>query len=362
MNTRNHIIIVALSTCILASCSGNHPVDLTGAEATKTARGKPQFAQVTERSLSGTVRLPGQLKPFEEVSIYAKVNGFVKSVYVDRGTVVRKGQVLARLEAPEMQGQVQTATSKYVQAQESATASREKYQRLKEAAKEPGAVAQLELDNALARMRADEAAVQSEKSSLSSVSSVSDYLTITAPFDGIIVQRNVSPGALAGSGKSGDQPLFVLQQASRLRLEVMIPEAYVDKVDLAHTLDYTFNAIPGQVFHGSISRSAAALGNMRSMAIEIDVPNVQRALKAGMYAEVKIPLLSDTKTLIVPASAIVRSTERMYVVVADGGKAHLVDVKEGMKTGDSTEVFGGLRSGQAVLLHATDEVKEGASL
>ena len=354
-----YIIPVTVCICLLASCSGNnHPVDLTKSDHAK--KNKPAAtATVEETSLSGTVQLPGQLKPFEEVNIYAKVNGFVRQVYVDRGTIVHKGQVLARLEAPEMSAQIGTANSKLLQVQENAAASREKYRRLSEAAKEAGSVAPLELDNALSRMKADEAAVQSEKSSLSAVNNINDYLTITAPFDGVIVQRNVSAGALVGSGKGGDLPLFVLQQSQKLRLEVMIPEAYVDKVDLNHDVSFVFTAMPGKEEKARISRSSNTLSNMRSEAIEIDVRNPAGTLKPGMYGEVKIPLLSDVKSLLVPSSAIVRSTERMYVVLVKEGKAQLIDVKEGMKSGDLTEVLGNLQKGDQVQLNATDEVRNG---
>src|SRR5690606_31571524 len=137
---------------------------------------------------------------------YGKVNGFVNDVLVDRGSEVRKGQVLVTLDAPELRSQLQSAMSKFVQAQENAAASKEKYWRLKEAAKEQGAVAPLDLDIALSRMKADEAIVNSEKSNVESMSNIENYLTITAPFTGIIVQRNISAGALVGPGsKSNDQ-------------------------------------------------------------------------------------------------------------------------------------------------------------
>lgn len=356
------ISVLLVTACLFAACTGKeHPVDLVSGKKEKN-NNTHVFATVIPRPLAGDVRLPGQLRPYEEVSIYSKVNGFVQHIYADRGSMVHKGQILARLEAPEMQAQVQTANSKYAQMTEAAAAGRERYRRLKEAATEPGAVSQLDLDNALARMKADEAAMQSEKANVSSANSINSYLTITAPFDGVIVQRNVSEGALVGSGKTGDQPLFILQETSQLRLEVMIPEAYVDKVDLGHAVQFSLTAAPGKTFTGKISRTANALGSMRSEAVEIDVPNVNQTLKAGMYAEVSIPLRSASASLVVPSSAVIRSTEHMYVITDQQGKAHLEDVKEGMKSGDSTEVFGHLPEGTKVLLHATDEIREGDPL
>ncbi|WP_295672153.1 efflux RND transporter periplasmic adaptor subunit [uncultured Mucilaginibacter sp.] len=351
-------IILAGITGLFAACSGGEkPVDLTAGN--KQAVNKYQLGTIAEKALSSVARLPGQLNPYNEVNLFPKVNGFVKNLYVDRGSIVKKGQLLVTLEAPELESQLQAANSRYLQAQEIAQASREKYQRLKEASIEPGSVSPLDLDNAVSKMKADEAMAQSERSNVASVRTIQSYLNIYAPFDGIIVQRNVSPGALVSPGKATDQPMLVLQDISKLRLEVFIPEDFVDKVDLNQPVTFTFNAMPGLQQNAKISRSANALGSMRSEAIEIDVLNKNRLLKPGMYAEVKIPMVSGAKSLLVPNSAIVRSTEREYVVVVRNGKANLADIKEGLISNDSTEVFGSLKADDKILLHASDEIKQG---
>jgi len=359
MKYRSYLLIAAIG--LLAACAGNQkPVDLT-ASAKQTAN-KYQFGHVTEKALSSSAKLPGRLVPFNEVNLFPKVNGFVKQLYVDRGSVVKKGQLLVVLEAPEMESQLQAANSRYVQAQENAEASKEKYQRLKNAAMEPGSVSPLDLDNANAKMKADAAMVQSEKSNVESVKTMGEYLRIYAPFDGTIIQRNISPGALVAPGKTTDQPMLVLQDNYKMRLTVDIPEDYVDKVDLKQPVTFTFNALPGKKETAKISRSANSLGSMQQEAIEIDVTNKNGQLKPGMYAEVWIPMLSGAKSLLVPNSAIVRSTEREYVVVVRGGKANLIDIKEGLISNDSTEVFGDLKADDEVVLHASDEIKQGDEL
>jgi membrane fusion protein (multidrug efflux system) len=212
-------IILIGSICLLAACSGNEkPVDMTNATSKKSK--KYDTGTITEEALSSMVRLPGQLKPFNEVNLFPKINGFVKTVYVDRGTLVHKGQLLITLEAPEMESQLQAAKSRYLQAMDNAVASKEKYQRLKEAAQEPGSVSLLDLDNAMSKMKADEAMSRAEQSNVSSVRTLQDYLNIRAPFDGMIVQRNVSPGALVAPGKGTDQPMLILQDIRKMRLEV----------------------------------------------------------------------------------------------------------------------------------------------
>jgi len=354
MKYRICLILICL---FFAACGGNQkPVDLTA--QTKQSN-KYQYGTVSEKILSTSAQLPGQLVPFNEVNIFPKVNGFVKQLFVDRGSIVKKGQLLVVLEAPEMESQLAAASSQYDQAKENAEASKEKYARLKEAAQEPGSVSPLDLDNAQAKMKADQAMVQAQASNVQSVRTMNSYLTITAPFDGMIIQRNVSPGALVAPGKATDQPMFILQDIHKMRLTVSIPEDYVDKVDLSKPVSFVFNAMPGQTETAKISRSANSLGSLQQEAIEIDVENKDGQLKPGMYAEVSIPLLSGAKSLLVPNTAIIRSTEHEYVIKDSLGKASLVNIKEGLASNDSTEVFGNLKPNNKILIHASDEIKQG---
>ena len=222
MKYNSYLLIAA--TALFAACSGNQkPVDLTGQSTNSKSAGKYEFGVVSEKALSSSASLPGQIVPFNEVNLFPKVNGFVKQLFVDRGSLVRKGQLLMVLEAPEMEAQLQSANSRYMQAQENAQASKEKYERLKEAAKEPGSVSPLELDNASSKMKADMAVAQSEHSNVEAVRTMQGYLRIYAPFDGMIVQRNVSPGALVAPGKETDQPMLIIQDVNKRRLTVYIP-------------------------------------------------------------------------------------------------------------------------------------------
>lgn len=342
---------------ILTGCSGSqHPVDLSGAD-TKTQ--KLELGTIVERNLNGYVRLPGVLKPFDEVNIFPKVSGFIKEILVDRGSFVKKGQLLIRLEAPELLSAVEAANSKYVQSQETALASKEKYDRLKDAAHESGAVSPIDLDNALSKMKADAAISMAEHSNLNAERTMQSYLDVRAPFEGMITQRNVSNGALVGSAETRDQPLLVLQNLQKLRLEVYIPESYVDKVDLTQEVSYVLNALPGKILKAKISRSSNALGLMHAEAIEVDVINHGDQFKPGMYGEVKIPLTSNATSLVVPDNAIVKSTEREFIATVKNGRTALINIKEGLSSHDSTEVFGNIHAYDKIVLHANDELKEG---
>lgn len=351
-------IFTALLIYTLTGCGNNQkPKDLT--EANSNEKNTYETGAITEKSLSSYVRLPGKLHPYNEVNIFPRVNGFVKSIHVDRGSSVKAGQLLISLEAPEMESQFQAANSRYLQAQETANASREKYNRLKQASAEPGSVSPLDLDNAMSRMKSDLAIANSEKSNVQSVKTMQGYLEIYAPFEGTIVQRNISPGALVSPGKASDQPMLILQDIRKLRLEVAIPENYVDKVDLEKEVTFAFNALPGKNYAAKISRVSNALGDMRSEAIEIDVINKSGKLKPGMYGEVTIPMLSGAKSLLVPNTAIVQTTERKYVIVVKNRIAKFVDIKEGMSDENATEVFGALAAADTIILKAGNEIQDG---
>jgi len=350
---------IMLIACISACTSKESPKDFSGKSA--ALNGGYDIGTITQKGLASEVRLPGQLKPFDEVAIYPKANGFVKKVYVDRGSEVKKGQLLIELEAPEVESQLKAAQAQFLQAQEVARASEDKYRRLKDAAKEAGAVSSLDLDNALSKMRGDQAVAVSQKANVTSVRSMRGYLTIRAPFDGVVIQRNVSAGALSGASTSS-QPMLILQHLQKLRLEVYIPEAYVEKVNLKESVYVSFTAIPGLNRKAMISRSANSLGDGRSEAIEIDINNTDLVLKPGMYGEVKIPLMTAAQSLLVPNHTIVRSTENQYVIKVVNNKAVITPVKEGLVGTDSTEIVGDIKPEDKIILHATDEIKDGTAI
>ena len=319
-----------------------------------------QFVTLSPQHITGTVRLPGMLEPFEFVQIYPKVNGFVKNVFADRGSIVKKGQVLLTLEAPEIEENVSSAKLKYEEANANYVTSKDKYERLLRTSRIPGTVSAFDLNAARSKTLADSATVQAEWADYNARKDIYSYLTITAPFDGVITERNIHPGALVGPG-SGSQPMLVLQQQSKLRLVVNIPEQYTAQVNSADIVHYQITALPGQDFTGKIARSSGSLNDSyRSETIELDVENTRnRLFKAGMYAEVIMPVNGDANAFIVPKSAVVTTTEHKYVVAVENGQARWIDVSEGTQSGDSTEVFGALHNGNLLVANATYQIKQG---
>jgi membrane fusion protein (multidrug efflux system) len=360
-----NIIIIAVSLFI-TSCSGKQkPVDLTAKnESAKdsSAQKKTDLATVVQKTFSSYLQLPGELSAFESVDIFPKVSGYIKDVFVDRGSVVKKGQLLMTLDAPEINQQVQTGRSNFAKANEMYLISKDRYERLLQTSKTPGTVSPFDLESAKSKMASDAANVEAEKSTVTGLGQMRDYLQVRAPFSGIITERNIHPGALIGPNtKNGDKPMLSLQQADHLRLVVNIPETIVSSINKQNKVEFKLNAYPGKTFYAIVSRRAGVINeNVRSEAIEFDVPSNGGEIKPGMYAEVKIPVKSSNRSYVVPASAIVHSTKGVYLVAVDGEKkTRFINIQEGMNAKDSTEVFGEMRGIALVLKHPSTEIEEG---
>jgi membrane fusion protein (multidrug efflux system) len=359
----------------MAACSSAASEEKKTAKEPETQ--KVAIAEVQTMRPSKEIMLPGELKPWNRVSLYAKVKGFIRDVRVDRGSQVRKGQVLAVLDAPEVlselslaQAQMQSQEAALIEQNARLRASRLTYQRLVQTSKVEGAVSLHELDQAQARMQADSATVavatgniQAGRSNYQTKKELRQYLTITAPFDGVITERNVSAGALVGAGDSNSKPLFVLEDSRTLRLTVAIPETYANQLANKSAVSFTVNAIPEQQFNARLARSAQSLVEAnRSMLAEFDFDNKANQLKSGMYAEVKMPMERTASTLFVPKTAVVSSSEKTFVIRVTNNKAEWVSVEKGNTLDSLVEVFGGLKAGEPIVKIASEEIRDGQAV
>jgi len=346
------------------------------AATTVLAQPAVEVVRVVAKSVDRQVKLPGEFQPYLAVPIYAKVAGFVKAMNVDRGSAVHEGQVLATLEAPEMQSQVVEAQSKAqaieLQRAEAAAklaAAQSTYDRLKAASATPGVVAendvvvaQKTVEAAQALVRSFDDSIKAAQAQVQAVKDLQQYLTIKAPFAGIITERNVHPGALVGPGSSAP-PLLRLHQISRLRLVVAVPEALVGATVKGARVAFMVPAFPGETFYGVLNLMAHDLDEKtRSMAVELDVKNPDLRLSPGMYPEVQWPVRRPQPSLLVPPTSIVTTTERTFVIRVDSGVAHWVNVSRGARVGDLIEVFGALKDGDTIVRRGTDEIREGAKV
>src|SRR6266508_421047 len=316
-----------------------------------------EVVRVTSKDVERQIKLPGEFQPYLAVSIYAKLAGFVKRVAVGRGSTVRQGHVLVTIEAPEMQAQIVEAKL---------AAAQSPHDRLKAASATPGVVgendvivAQKTAEAALALVRSYEDSIKAAQAQVQSVKDLEQYLTLKAPFDGIITERNVHPGALVGPG-TGSTPLLRLHQVSRLRLVVAVPEALVGAMVKGARVPFSVPAYPGETFYGVASLIAHNLEEKtRTMPVELDVRNADLRLGAGMYPEVQWPVRRPQPSLLVPPTSIVTTTERMFVIRVNNGMAQWVNVGRGARVGDLIEVFGALKDGDTVVRRGTDEIREG---
>jgi RND family efflux transporter MFP subunit len=341
-------------------------------------RGQVETARVVSSSIQRKFQLTGEFLPFQSVSIFARVTGYVENVQVDRGSIVKKGQLLAILSAPEMAAQLAEAESKVqaieaqrVEAEAKLVGQQSTFERLKAASATPGAVAGNEVVLAEKAVSAGRALVgsfeSSKRAAQAAVKAIMDlqaYLQITAPFDGVITDRLVHPGALVGPGAgAGAGPLLKLEQNSRLRLVVAVPEADVAGISPSGKVPFTVPAFPGETFYGTVARIPRTIDpKTRTMAVELDVMNAKGHLAPGMYPDVAWPVKKAKPSLLVPPSAVVTTTERTFVIRVKDGRAQWVDVKKGGGAGELVEIFGDISPEDQIIKRASDEIREGSAL
>ncbi|MDQ1410231.1 MAG: hypothetical protein QOJ41_1966, partial [Acidobacteriaceae bacterium] len=280
-------VIVALALAVfLCGCDGD----------SKQAANKPaepeaqtvEVAPVASQKLATVFTLPAQLVPFQTVDIYPKVTGFMELIRVDRGSRVRKGELLIRLSAPELVAQraqaefaLRAAQSQLTTVQAKLTSDKATYLHMASAAQTPGVVAENDVMVASQTATADQGQVQSAENNvavarevLRSVTQLESYLNIYAPFDGVVTTRNLHPGALVGpaSGPSGAMPIVQIVDTTHLRLVVPVPEAYVGEMQVGQQVAFTVPAHPGETFHAPITRISHDVNlNTRTMPVELDV-------------------------------------------------------------------------------------------
>ncbi len=332
-----------------------------------------EVVNVVAQKLERTIHLPGELLPYEAVALYPKVTGFVERLEVDRGSRVRQGQLLAQMTAPELASQhteaeakLQAVRAQKAEAEAKLVSDESTFQRLKAASATPGVVAGNDLEVAQKTVEAGRARVQalqnSEKAARAAVQSVQEmerYLRIAAPFDGVITERNVHPGSLVGpSWAPGAVPMLKIEQVSRLRLVVAVPEIEVAGISAGSRVNFTVPAHPGETFRGVIQRISHSLdAKTRTMPVELDVRNPSGRLAPGMFPEVVWPVRRPNPTLFVPPSAVVTTTERTFVIRVRGGKTEWVNVRRGASAGNLVEVFGDLHAGDQIVRRGTDELR-----
>jgi RND family efflux transporter MFP subunit len=350
---------VALACLLLAACGQKAPTPAPAATGPLAVEVVP----VKSELLSTKLALPAQLLPYESVDLYPKVAGFIEDIRVDRGSQVRKGDLLVRLSAPELSAQQQQAAAGQAAAEAKLASDRATYDRLANASKTPGAVALNDLNVAKQLVASDTAQVQATAKAVQAARDMGGYLAIRAPFDGVITTRNLHPGALVGPAASGGQPILQLVTNHRLRLTVAVPEDSVQAAKVGRDITFTTPSLPGQTFQSRIARMANAVDpRTRTVTMEADVDNADGRLQPGAFATVEWAIQRPEPTLRVPPTAVANDQERTFVIKVEGGAAHWVDVRTGMTVDGTIEVFGALQPGDQVVRRGSDAIKDGSAV
>ncbi|WP_316810932.1 efflux RND transporter periplasmic adaptor subunit [Pedobacter heparinus] len=347
--------IALLSTII--GCSAN-----TEKNAVKTEQAVAIATfKLKKDKLNTTLQLPGELSAYQQVDLYAKISSFIKTLKVDIGSQVVKGQLLMTLEAPETNSQLAAAQSRLKSQEALYTASKANYDRLYETSKTPGTISKNDLDQATARRNSDLAQFEAAKAARKEVAAIRDYLEIRAPFSGIITARNVNLGAYVGpSGKGSEFPLLTLQEQKNLRLAVSIPEMYTGYLKTGDQVSFTVKSVPDQVFIAKVKRMSGALDlRLRSEKVEMDVPNMSKKLLPGMIAEVHIPLPAAASTFVIPRGSLLETAEGIYVLKSQNNKIEKVPVKKGRESEDKIEIFGNLKADDLLVAKPNEEIRTG---
>ncbi len=332
-----------------------------------------ELVPVISKTISRIIELPGEFQAFQSVQIHARVRGYVERVAVDRGSVVKRGDVLAELTAPEMQAQiaeaeskVQAAESERLQAVAQLAGAQSTSDRLKQAAETPGAIAGNELIQAQKQVEAAQALVESKQQASRAAEAVvrarkalEAYLRIEAPFDGVVTERLVHPGALVGIERRSVAAI----NSGRLPFA---PGGCPARRRCGRHCHGRESGVPRSRLPGShVCGDRGADPRMRStrktrtMAVELDVFNRDGSLSPGMYPAVQWPIRGSKPLLLVPKTSVVTTTERTFVIRDRNGRAEWVDVRKGNPEGDLIAVAGDLKLGDMVVRRANDEIREG---
>lgn len=393
IHPRIHLYFAAAVLPVCFSVAGCGPTGETAAK--KEGPAAVAVAKVTRQDLAKDLELAAEFRPYQEIDLHAKVSGYLKSIHVDVGDRVRKGQLIALLEVPEMaQDMVQAAAVAKrstldvervrgeVQRAESALRIRKlSYDRLAGVLKaRPNLIARQEIDDSAAKLSDAEAQLSAVRAALAvteqqvSVSRASEertgtmmsYLRITAPFDGVITERRGDTGALVQAGTSSStqaMPVVRLSQIERLRLVLPVPESIVPRIRIGSVVEVRVDSL-NRVFHGRVSRFAGRLDTgTRTMQTEVDIPNSGYAVMPGMYGYASLQLERSQDALGVPVQAVSGHGETATVMIVNG-RSQLEErkVKTGIETPNIIEILSGLQENDMVVLGSRSRLKAGVTV
>ncbi|MGO9402805.1 MAG: efflux RND transporter periplasmic adaptor subunit [Terriglobales bacterium] len=305
--------------------------------------------------------LPGNVQPFITSPVYSRTNGYLKKWYFDIGAHVKRGQLLAVIETPEVDQQLQQARSDLLIAQanlELATITKARYQGLLKS----NAVSQQDVDNTVGTYNANKAIVEADQAAAERYTALVSFEKIYAPFDGVITARNTDIGDLIDSGSSGNvkTDLFHIAQPDVLRVYVNVPEELSRRIKVGMMADLSLAEFPDRKFQGKLVRTADAINmTTRTLLIEIDVDNPSGTLLTGSYAEVHLKVPTYSSALVLPTNTLLFREQGLHVGIVKDGKVVLSQVTPGHDFGNEIEIVSGLKPDDQVIINPPDSIVSG---
>jgi RND family efflux transporter MFP subunit len=326
---------------------GTSPSDRTGALL------EVQVMRPIKRDVMQTLRLPATISPYYQTTLYSKVSGYLKSIAVDKGDIVKAGQILAVIDDPELRERYHQAESEY-------QIKKVTYERLANVRKEnPDVIAKQDVDVA-------EATYQGAKHALDQLASMLDYTKVRAPYNGTVTARFVDPGALiqaATSSATQAVPLFTIMDVSTLRFYINVPQEDAHFVKKGTPVTIAVTDVPGKTLKATVTRSTVALDpGTRSLLAEIDLPNPGHDLAPGMFAEVIVELQRHHDALVVPPAALVSEGASKFVFAVDQGVARKIPVETGIDDGLWVEITSGLTGAEDIVVTGKSRLSDGIKL
>jgi RND family efflux transporter MFP subunit len=332
--------------------------------ADATAIHAVQYVTTTQPASGGdgmAVTLPGTLQGVIESTVYARSSGYLVRWTKDIGASVKKGELLAEINAPEIDQQLHQAEAARAQSASSealARSSAERWQSLRQR----DAVTQQELDERLSAAKQSQADLAAAEANVSRLRSLQGFNRVTAPFDGVLTRRNVDVGDLINAGNGGaGQALFSLAQVDPLRLYIYVPQVYANQIKIGDTVKVNLAERSGKDYQGSIARTARSIDPVtRTLQVEIRVPNADGQLFSGAYVQVELPIKGDRAATVVPTNVLLFRPDGPRVAIVDqSGRVRLAPVKLGTDYGTSVEVLAGVDPTDRIIVNPADSLADG---
>lgn len=350
------LLAVGAGRTVLSRISNANALEAGTAERAKVY---VKTAQPKSDAAGPTVSLPGTLQGYVQSPIAARASGYLKRWTHDIGSRVAKGELLAEIEAPEIDQQLSQAIAAREQAASSlglAKSTRERW----EALKKRDAVSQQELDEKRSGEVQATANLAAADANVERLRQLEGFKRVVAPFAGVITRRNVDVGDLIDAGGGAGRVLFSLAQTDPLRVYVYVPQAYSQLVKAGQEVSITQAELRGQVFRGTVARTAGSIdAATRTMQVEIQLPNKEGVLLPGAYVQAALPLAAS-KALVIPANTLmIRGAGTLVAVVGADGRIKLKPVKVGRNYGQTVEVLDGVSATDQLVLNPSDSLGEG---